>query len=104
MVGGIFCRAPDLMANGVRFAEHSPFGAEKGIFSVNPLANFSGNDGLGSGGLEPGFRNNTIGKPFNPQVLMVRSGASSMAGERRADDELYLRGPLRRSAAEQLKV
>lgn len=88
------------MAN-VRFAEHAPFGAQNSIFSVNPL-NFSGNDGLGSG--EPGFRNNTIGNPFNPQVLMVRSGASSMAGERRAGDELYLRGPLRRSAAEQLKV
>jgi hypothetical protein len=88
------------MAN-VRFAEHAPFGAQNSIFSVNPL-NFS--DGLGSGGLEPGFRNNTMGKPFNPQVLMVRSGASSMAGERRAGDELYLRGPLRRSAAEQLKV
>jgi hypothetical protein len=93
------------MANGVRFAEHSPFGTPNSIFCVNPLAqNFSRNEGLGSGGLEPGFRNNTIGKPFNPQVLMVRSGASSMAGERRADDELYLRGPLRRSAAEQLKV
>jgi hypothetical protein len=88
----------------VRFAEHSPFGAQNRIFGVNPLGqNFFGNDGLGSGGLEPGFRNNTIGKPFNPQVLMVRSAVSSMAGERRADDELYLRGPLRRSAAEQLK-
>jgi hypothetical protein len=53
---------------------HTPFGADRGLFSSLPL----GNNGLGpSGRLDSGFQQLPERKPFNPEVLSVRSGATS---------------------------
>jgi hypothetical protein len=65
------------MEPGARYERHTPFGADKGIFSANPL----GNEGLG----QRGYQQQMQRRPFNEEVLALRSNASSVAGERRGE-------------------
>lgn len=74
---------------------HTPFGAEKHIFSASAL----GNNGFGSG-LGGGFQRPLERKPFNQEVLSVRSGASSVSGHHRDTQ----RGPFARGGAVQLQT
>jgi len=74
---------------------HTPFGAEKHIFSASAL----GNDGFG-GGLGGGFQRPLERKPFNQEVLSVRSGASSVGGHHRD----MQRGPFARGGVVQLQT
>ena len=72
------------MEPGARYERHTPFGADKGIFSANPL----GNEGLG----ERGYQQQMQRRPFNEEVLALRSNASSVAGERRGEGGALQRG------------
>jgi len=54
-----------------RYERYTPFGAkDKGIFSEQPL----GNEGLG----QHGYQGQMQRRPFNQEVLALRSGASSV--------------------------